>query len=103
MNNHIGISAAAIIFNTETNTYHPILYRDAPLPGPYDANKPERLKSKGHHTEGFATFEEAQKYFENDERFEGIILQIETPYFSWNGEDFPIDTAFVANGKLISL
>lgn len=43
----------------DTGRFHPCYYRMAPLPG--NTVEPMRYKSKGHHTEGFATLEEAQE------------------------------------------
>jgi hypothetical protein len=41
-----------MLHNTATNRWHPILFVESPLPGD---SKVIRHKSKGHHTEGFAT------------------------------------------------
>lgn len=49
----------AILFNLAAKTYHPIVFVEAPLPGPPEAGKPIRHKSKMHHTGGFKTREEA--------------------------------------------
>lgn len=41
-----------------TGRFHPAWYRESPLPG--GVTHPRRFKSGGHHTEGYATAEEAQ-------------------------------------------
>lgn len=46
----------AILFNIQTNRYHPILFRGVPFPGNVDGH---RYKSIGHHTKGLDTREEA--------------------------------------------
>jgi hypothetical protein len=43
----------AMLFNAKENRWHPILFLESPLPGPPDAAKPVRHKSKFHHTTGF--------------------------------------------------
>ncbi len=48
--------------NKSKNTYHPILYFEAPLPGGYESEgnqKIIRYKSKGHRTTGFIDRQEA--------------------------------------------
>ncbi len=45
----------AMLFNTALKRWHPILFVEAPLPGPPSADKPVRHRSRGHHTVGFAT------------------------------------------------
>lgn len=45
-----------------TGRFHPAYYALAPLPGPASADaKFLRYKSRGHHTTGFETLEEAQQ------------------------------------------
>ena len=45
-----------MLHNITTGRFHPIVFFESPLPG---EGKPTRHKSKNHHTEGFATREEA--------------------------------------------
>lgn len=49
---------AAILQNTATGRFHPIVFRRAPMPGNSDGDsEPKRYKSRGHHTEGFESSE----------------------------------------------
>ncbi len=68
----VPVIACGILHNTATDTYHPILYRDSPLPG--GVTHPRRLRSIGHHTKGFSTLEEALRYLQNDERTQNSCL-----------------------------
>lgn len=82
----------AMLHNTATNRWHPIYFRDGPLPGPDEPGKPRRLKSKGHHTNGFDTRELAEASMA-----EGPLKDV--PYdrdavFPWDGEDIPAITWF---------
>ena len=55
MNHPVGI-----LVNLATGRFHPIVFRPAPLPGGASlADGTERYRSKGHHTNGFDTEEEA--------------------------------------------
>ena len=36
----------AMLHNEKTNRYHPILFHERPLPGPYSLDKPVRHKSQ---------------------------------------------------------
>ena len=51
----------AMLLNTTTNRFHPILFQERPLPSSYEENSdsPVRHKSKGHHSTGFDTRVEA--------------------------------------------
>lgn len=52
------------ILKLPSGTYHPAFYEEHPMPGPIQPIaelSTIRLKSKMHHTSGFATFEEAQE------------------------------------------
>jgi hypothetical protein len=96
-----GVVAAAILHNTAAGTYHPIIYRDSPLPGPYDETKPRRLKSIGHHTFGFGTLDEAKSHLTDDPRYEGAVMELEN-LFEWDGSGIPADVAFLsADGKFV--
>lgn len=91
------VVAGAILRNTATGTYHPILYRDSPLPGPVEESKPRRLKSICHHTHGFSTPDEAK---DNMAQFEGAILDTEN-LITWDGLSIPASTAFLSEGKIV--
>lgn len=56
-----------ILHNVETDTYHAAIFLERPMPGPVlsvENTKIVRLMSKGHHTEGAPTLEEAQKHLD---------------------------------------
>lgn len=89
------VVAAAILRNTTTGTFHPIIYRDSPLPGPPDASKPRRLKSIGHHTYGFGTLVEAQDHLKTDPRYEGAVMELENT-MDWDGTGIPADVAYLS-------
>lgn len=84
-----------ILHNLKEQRYHPIVFIEYPLPGPPSPDKPVRHKSKGHHTTGFATRDEAVAYAS------GELLKLVKEYsvgkpklclqkdFPWDGEDVP--------------
>lgn len=89
----------ALLYNAKLNRWHPILYYESPLPG-----NPENLvrhKSKGHHTEGFATRDEAvasaKQLAEQLAKEEccdvpaKFALEEDMP---WDGEGIPASVAF---------
>ena len=52
-----------MLHNTATGRYHPIVFRPAPMPSGADAEMGAmRYRSRGHHTEGFATLAEADAH-----------------------------------------
>jgi hypothetical protein len=56
-----------ILHDEGKDRYHTAYFTEAPFPGPVPSNPGLiRLKSRGHHTEGFATFEEAQANLRNE-------------------------------------
>ena len=66
-----------IYHNIDKGTFHPVFYEEYPMPGPVSDVKDEtmvRLRSKMHHTVGFATLEEAQENVRAEMR-----LQISLP------------------------
>lgn len=82
----------ANLHNTKTNRYHPILFTESPLPG---GDGPTRHKSKGHHTKGFDTREEAIAECERmsaDEYCGGRLCIAKD--FPWDGEDIPAMVVF---------
>jgi hypothetical protein len=88
-----------MLFNTKTNTYHPIFYLENWFPGPSDSNMNSnyiRYKSKGHHTVGFSDRVEAVKDI-NDSLVEQIKSIGYTPNLEidgdlvWDGESVPAD------------
>jgi hypothetical protein len=79
----------AMLLNTKDNRYHPILFRLAPMPGNADANAlAQRYKSKGHHTEGFATFDEAVAHIDEKRKEHGY--QVAPLIMEWDGEGVPM-------------
>lgn len=57
------LNPTGLLKNIATGRFHPILFRPAPMPGNADGESPaQRYRSKGHHTTGFATVEEAVTY-----------------------------------------
>lgn len=89
--------AGAILYNTATCRYHPIIYRDSPSIG--DTPTSRRLKSIGHHTAGFESQEEAFESF-NDWRFEGTYIKRDG-VLDWDGIDIPADVAWFVDGRLL--
>lgn len=78
--------------NTVSGRWHPILFRPAPLPGGKDSDlAAQRYRSLGHHTEGFATKEEAMAHIEASDKMEwrGLIWE-------WDGEGTPAMTEWFA-------
>lgn len=81
----------AMLINIKTNRWHPIVFREAPLPG---GGGPRRHKSKGHHTMGFDTREEAlleAAKIAEDVKAEalGPVLTSLEGDFPWDGEGVP--------------
>jgi hypothetical protein len=76
---------SGILLNTATQRFHPIIFREAPMPAGADDNwSHQRYKSLGHHTVGFDTLEEAQAYIKSDARLfdSGAVWE-------WDGIDIP--------------
>ena len=88
-----------MLLNTKTNTYHPIFYLESWFPGESTSEMNMnyiRFKSKGHHTAGFKTRDEAIKdvhtvlidkiksigYLPNLEIADDMV---------WDGEGIPAD------------
>lgn len=77
---------AGVLKNTSTGKFHPVCFRIHPRPSEtLDANQINcRYKSVGHHTNGFVTMEEADKFIadQKDWQASGIVWE-------WNGTDIP--------------
>ena len=57
--------AGIIVWWGETKRFHVVMFEERPMPGPYDPDaKFIRFKSRGHHTTGAETFEEAQGHIQ---------------------------------------
>lgn len=92
----------AMMHNQKLNRWHPVIFREAPLPGPESADKPVRHKSSGHHTEGFEKREdavmEAQKIARQiveQDMWSSCSLCLEPDQDApWDGEGIPADVGF---------
>jgi hypothetical protein len=90
----------ANLHNTKTDRYHPILFEERQLPG---GGGPTRHKSRGHHTVGFDTRDEAiaecVKMSENPDCGGRLCVEKDFP---WDGEGVPATVVFFAelNGVL---
>jgi hypothetical protein len=79
----------AMIHDNVNNRWHPVLFEERPLPGPHNDSKPIRHKSKGHHTTGFATQEEANANAkEMLEKLPEAKLRLDV-VFPWDGQGIP--------------
>jgi len=78
------IYPTGILQNAKTNRYHPISFRQAPMPGNAENGPAYRYKSFGHHTEGFDTLDQAQEWVKakDDCRDVGMV-------WLWDGEGIP--------------
>lgn len=92
----------ALLVNTSTKRYHPIIYQESALPGPSYASKPIRHRSLGHDTNGFATREEAvasaqdkAKLIVEKGMWSSCALSLDPASdLPWDGQDVPADVAF---------
>jgi hypothetical protein len=81
---------AGILENVATGRFHPIVFRRAPTPGEADETLPaQRYKSRGHHTDGFKTVEEAKDFIA--EHPDWLDTQI---HWEWSGDDMPAMVAW---------
>jgi hypothetical protein len=81
----------AMLHNTGTDRYHPILFRESPLPG-----NPENLvrhRSSGHHTKGFDTRPEALVSAEELAKRQDAKTCLAKD-FEWDGRDIPAMVVF---------
>jgi hypothetical protein len=85
------LDAIFIYHNIEGDTYHPVYYRERPMPGPiqpHDELSIVRLASHMHHTVGAETLEEAKQMLA-DMREQVAIddLNVDSEHpVPWNGE-----------------
>lgn len=97
-----------MIHNTKNDTYHPVVFSEHPLPGPPEDGKLVRHKSKMHHTNGFATREEALANARGElaervaEHFSGKPRFCLAKDFPWDGEGVPAMVVFFVevNGEM---
>lgn len=94
----------AMLHNTENDRWHPVVFEEKPLPG-NNPDAPVRHKSKMHHTEGFATRDEA---LVNCDELAGhlknhaigeIKVSVEKA-FPWDGEDIPAIVVFFSDDEV---
>jgi hypothetical protein len=85
----------AMLHDIQNNRYHPIIFLEHPLPGKALGEEPVRHKSKGHHTTGFATREEALADAQNEEFVGNLRANWGEPRFAlandlpWDGKGIP--------------
>jgi hypothetical protein len=87
----------AMLHDTTADRWHPLLFRESPLPG--GEHTLVRHKSKGHHTVGFATHEEAiaECHSMAEELKAHAIGNVRTSLakaFPWDGEGVPAMVVF---------
>lgn len=85
--------------NTSTNTYHPIMYLEAPFCGGDESEGNQKLiryKSKGHRTTGFTDKQDAIKSIETE--IESILKEMGYSLnkeldgeLEWDGDGIPAD------------
>ncbi|UPT99356.1 hypothetical protein J4G48_0015435 [Bradyrhizobium barranii subsp. apii] len=91
-----------ILHNAATGRFHPIVFRLAPMPGGADsALSAQRYKSKGHHTEGFATLDEAKAWI-GTEPAPGFTMVPTGEEWEWDGTDVPALVQFYEVERLIA-
>jgi hypothetical protein len=88
------VVAVAVLHNQAANTWHPILFRDSPLPGGESSQR--RVKSIGHHTSGLPSLADAQSYAA---QFEGAAVHRDP--IPWDGSDVPAMVGFVTGSDLV--
>lgn len=88
----------AMLCNEKTGRWHPIMFKESPLPGPPSKDKPIRHKSHGHHTIGFDTREEAMeaidKMIEAAKDEMPVIKKYLDKDIPWDGEETPVMVRF---------
>lgn len=86
----------AMLQNTSTNRFHPIIFGDAPMPGGMDNDADfRRYRSQGHHTEGFDTREEAQADIDKICAEHGFTDSKRE--YEWDGKETPAMVEFFPN------
>lgn len=73
-----------ILEHFDTGRFHPCFFSEAPFPGSQQPHGFVRLRSRGHHTEGFATVEEATAYMREFCAENGFTFHPEV--MLWDGE-----------------
>lgn len=81
------LAPAGILINTKTNKFHPIVFRPGYAPSSSPDDDEQRYKSRGHHTEGFETLEEAETCISETKGWRATGLK-----WDWPGDDIPAIT-----------
>jgi hypothetical protein len=84
------MNLAGLLLNRSNGRFHPIVFRPYPMPGGIEASRgtERRYKSWHHHTEGFATKDEAIA----DIKTHGWVWTEQE--WEWNGDGIPALTGF---------
>ena len=93
----------AMLHDTEHDRWHPVVFEEKPLPG--NPDNPIRHKSKMHHTEGFATRDEALVGCDGlahqlEDHAIGEIKMSVDKAFPWNGEGIPAMVVFFSDDEV---
>ncbi len=91
----------AMLKNITTGEWHPILFRDAPLPGPEFLNKPQRQRSYGHCTHGFRLRSDAIKFIDEHLGSCGLCRFQLDEDIAWDGEGKPCLVGVLVNDRLV--
>lgn len=90
------LAPAGVLKNTATNRFHPIVFRSEPAPSSSPEDDSQRYKSRGHHTKGFDTLDEATACIDEAEGWHNTGLQWE-----WGGKDIPAITCWFSISSLV--
>jgi len=88
----------AVVHNHKLGRYHPIFFRLSSPPSGDDDLAAQRYRSTAHHTEGFATLDEAVQDMHETCRLEKC--GVSTALFHWDGEGVPATTAYFDRGNV---
>jgi hypothetical protein len=95
----------AMVYDVTNKRWHPIIFDEAPLPGPPDEAKPIRHRSRAHHTAGFDKREDAVASAEDmklkmkDRSIGEIKLSLDQD-LAWDGQGVPtFNLFFITNSS----
>lgn len=84
------IMKAGILTNTKTGRFHPIFFWMPPMPCGAETGSAFRYKSASHHTDGFATMEEARENIAKAAETDVAAgVQDSGRRWDWDGEGVP--------------
>ncbi len=87
----------SLIHNHKLNRWHPVIFREAPMPGGIDLH---RYKSAGHHTDGFKSRDEAINEIPKlAERLRDARTSLKAD-LDWDGEGIPALVQFFPDSQL---